>query len=368
MSHFSLSKVLIATLGIIMIVTVNTGRAQLMISSPNGEMSIKFGVLSQFQAEAFTPSGKGTSTDLYIRRFRILIGGNITKELSFFAETDNPNLGKVGYSSSPVKGASDTYIQDAFMTYSFSKEFMIDAGMLLMPVSHNSEQSAASLLGIDYGPYTFLWSGPTGSRVGRDYGIEARGFLGEEHFEYRVGLFQGYRGAYSLKPERITARAVWYPFQNEPGYFYAGTYLGARKVVGVGVSFDHQVDYTAYGADLFCDYPLSNRDVPTIQVDFTHYDGGTFLPSIAKQTVVFLEGEYYFHNVSIAPFVQANYVSMGTSVAGNPDLANRHFLQGGIAYYGKGHNFNVKLGLGSYGGDGLTSQTQILLRMQAFVF
>ncbi len=372
MSRLSLDKVLlIAAFGMATLSAANSAYAQLQITSPDGQASIKFGILSQFQAEALTtPNGNNTSMDLYVRRFRILFGGSIMKNLSFFAETDNPNLGKVGNSAAgaTAKGAGDTYIQDAFMTYSFSEKFMIDGGMLLLPVSHNAEQSAASLLGIDYGPYTFTWSTPTGSRVGRDYGIEARGFLGENHFEYRAGVFQGYRGVNSLNPERITARVVWYPFQNEPGYFYAGTYVGARKILGIGVSLDHQSLYTAYGADLFYDYPLDNKDVPTVQVDYTHYDGGTFLPTIPKQSVVFAEAAYYFHDVNVAPFVQANYDNMNTSIPGKSGFANQHFIQGGLAYYVKGQNLNVKFGAGSCGGDGIHTQTQLLLRVQAFIF
>ena len=60
---------------------------------------------------------------------------------------------------------------------------MLDSGLLLTPNSHNSEQGAATLPPVDYGPYSFLHSTPTGSRVGRDYGLQGRGYLSSEHFE-----------------------------------------------------------------------------------------------------------------------------------------------------------------------------------------
>jgi hypothetical protein len=348
--------------------------AALEIKSPDGTSSIKFGLLGQFQAESLTTAnGQDTSKDLYLRRFRILVGGNINEKLSFFAETDNPNLGKFD-SATNKKGAGDTYIQDAYATYSFGNEFMIDAGMLLFPVSHHSGQSAASLLGIDYGPYAFVWSTPTDCRVGRDYGVQARGYLGDNHFEYRVGVFQGVRGVNSTNPQRFMARAVYYPFQNEPGYFYAGSYLGARKVLGIGVSIDSQDDYKAYGADVFFDYPLANKDVVTAQVDYTYYDGKNFLlstdpvthivsQSLPKQNVIFGEAQYYFESVKIAPFVQVTYESFDKET-----LKDKHFMQAGIAYYIKGQNANIKLGVGRFGGDHLKNQTQVLLRMQVFMF
>jgi Phosphate-selective porin O and P len=340
--------------------------AQLEIKSADGKSSIKFGVLGQVQAESLTTSdGKDTSNDLYLRRFRVIFGGNITENLAFFTETDSPNLGKTVKLSdgSKAKGSSDAYLQDAYITYNQSNGFKVDAGMLLFPVSHNAGQSAASLLGTDYGPYSFIWSDPIKARVGRDYGMQARGYLNNNHFEYRVALLQGVRGENSTNPFRIAARAVYYPFQHESGFFYAGSYLGDKKVLGIGVSLDHQDDYNVYGADVFLDYPLANKDVITIQVDHTHYDGGDFIADFPEQDVLFAEAAYYFQALKIAPFVQLNYDDKS-----NESIPDRQFMQAGLAYYVKGQNFNVKLGFGQYSVDKGEDQTQVLLRVQAFMF
>jgi hypothetical protein len=293
------------------------------------------------------------------------MGGNIMDKLSFFAETDSPNLGKMAKApdGSRTKGTSDMYLQDAYITYSQSNEFKIDAGMILLPVSHNAGQSAVSLLCIDYGPYSFLWSEPTQSRVGRDYGVQARGYLADNHFEYRAGMFQGVRGKDSTNPFRVTARAVYYPFQAETGFFYAGSYLGDKKVIGIGVSLDLQDDYEAYGADIFLDYPLANKDVITAQLDYTSYDGGDFIEDISKQKVVFAEAAYYFQRLKIAPFVQLNIDDKSKKSS-----ADKKFMQAGLAYYVKGQNLNVKLGLGRYTEDGAEDRTQVLLRMQAYIY
>lgn len=280
-------------------------------------------------------------------------------------DTESPNLGKVGNSAAGAiaKNAGDAFLSDAFGTYTISDELKIDAGMMLLPLSHHAEQSAASLLGIDYGPYTFIWCDPTTSRLGRDYGIQARGYLGNNHLEYRLGVFQGLRGENSTNPERITARVVYYPFQNEPGYFYGGSYLGERKVLGLGISVDHQSDYTACGADVFFDYPLANKDAITVQVDYTRYNGGDFITTLQKQDVIFAEAGYYFQKTKLAPFVQVNYENFDDKT-----LNDKHFMQAGLAYYIKGQTLNVKLAAGKFGGEHLNNQTQILLRMQAFMF
>lgn len=342
------------------------GNAKLEIKSDDGNSSIKFGLLGQFQAESFTtPDGDETSRDLYLRRFRILMGGNITEKLSFFMETDSPNLGKVGNSATGAteKGASDVYIQDAFVTYNRRNEFKLDVGMLLLPLSHNAGQSAASLIGIDYGPYSFIWSAPTECRVGRDYGMQARGYLNNNHLEYRIGVFQGVRGINSTNPFRITARAVYYPFEHESSFYYAGSYLGGKKVLGIGVSMDHQDDYNAHGADIYLDLPLANKDVVTTQLSYTHYDGGDFITDLPKQDVIFAEAAYYLQAYKIAPFVQINYNDKS-----NESLSDKKFMQVGLAYYVNGQNLNLKLGLGRHSVDGGEDRTQVLLRMQAFMF
>lgn len=65
------------------------------INSADGKSSIWFGFLGQGQAEMIkNKSGKGNSQDLYLRRFRLIAGGKVTDKLSFFIDTDAPNLGK----------------------------------------------------------------------------------------------------------------------------------------------------------------------------------------------------------------------------------------------------------------------------------
>jgi hypothetical protein len=363
--NFSAAAIAVAVLMSILILPLQA-KAEWAIKSSDGTSSIKFGILGQFQAETLTTAdGNQTSKDMYLRRFRIVFGGNLMENLSFFADTEQPNIGKVGNSAKgDKKGLTDSiFMSDAFATYSFSNEFKIDAGMMLLPLSHHAVQGATSLLGIDYGPYTFVYSDPTGSRLGRDYGFEARGYLANNHFEYRLGMFQGVRGVNSINPERITARVVYYPFQAETGYFYAGSYLGEKKVLGIGLSADKQSDYKAYGADIFLDYPLASNDVVTAQVDYTHFDGGDFIKTLPRQNVIFGEAAYYFHKAKIAPFVQVNYENMA-----DESLPDKHFEQVGLAYYIKGQTLNVKLGVGKFGGDHLNNQTQVLLRVQAFVF
>ncbi len=245
-------------------VAVSPAAAQWQLESKDGTSSIKFGVLIQPQAELLeTADQEATSTNLFVRRLRLVVGGALGEHWSFFFETDSPNLGKTnpnaGVGTPGLKDQGDLYVQDAYLTYSRGQAFKVDAGMMMLPHSRHGTQSAATLLAVDYGPYTFLDSGPGGERVGRDYGVQLRGYPAGQKLEYRLAVSQGVRGPEARNPLRITGRAVYYPFGAETGFFYGGTFQGTKRQLGVGGGFDVQEDASIYSADFFFETPLFDK-------------------------------------------------------------------------------------------------------------
>ncbi len=224
--------------------------AQYQVTSADGKSSLRFGALSQLQAEWIDTQGSSQpSQNLFVRRVRLMVGGKLGDKLSLFFETDCPNLGKA--SSDGTKNEGTIFVQDLVVTYSFSQALKLDAGMLLVPLAYHSGQGATSLLGVDYSPYAFLPSTPTKSRMGRDYGAQARGYLLGQHLEYRAGVGQGVRGPTAGNPFRTYGRVVYYPFETQSDLFYAGTAFGKRRLLGFGASFDRQKEYSTIGADVF---------------------------------------------------------------------------------------------------------------------
>ena len=170
----------------------------------------------------------------------------------------------------------------------------------------------------------------------------------------------------STSPLRFTVRAVWYPLQAESGFFYAGTSLGARRVVGVGASVDHQDTYTAAGADLYVDHPLSGgKHSVTGQVNYTRYDGGTMLPQLPKQDVWFVEGGFYDKGTRLGPFFQ--WTNRQPEEPAGTTLDESKTV-GGLAYWAEGHRFNVKLGVGRISRTGSPTRTQVVLQGQVLLF
>ncbi len=93
-----------------------------------------------------------------------MFGGKVAERWTFFFETDSPNVGKsLGDRTSNPTGAKDAgniYIQDAYVTYNQADWLKVDAGMMLIPLGHNHNQSAAMLLPVDYGAYSFTEGSP----------------------------------------------------------------------------------------------------------------------------------------------------------------------------------------------------------------
>ena len=65
------------------------------ITSKDGKSALAFGFLLQGQAEWLTnPTADTTTQNLFLRRMRLIAGGQVNEKISFFIETDSPNLGK----------------------------------------------------------------------------------------------------------------------------------------------------------------------------------------------------------------------------------------------------------------------------------
>jgi len=94
-------------------------RAQAVLKV-NDDVSMKFGILIQPQAEwSQDPTDGGYAQNLFLRRARFIVGGQIARNLTFFFETDAPNAGKV---VGGTKQGFGMIVQDAFLSWKFRDE------------------------------------------------------------------------------------------------------------------------------------------------------------------------------------------------------------------------------------------------------
>lgn len=184
--------------------------------------------------------------------------------------------------------------------------------------------------------------GSVNNPYGRDLGVQLRGIVLDGHLEYRAGVFQGRRnppvtGAASRNPFRYAARIQVNLLDPEPNYFYAGTYLGTKKIFSLGASVDYQhgdESYRAFGGDAFLDLPAGPGEV-TAQVNVLHRNGGTRV-NLPKQTAFMAEAGYRFDAIKLSPIGRYER-RWGEGAAGNETDVG-----GGLAFWAFGHTSNLK--------------------------
>lgn len=309
-------------------------------------VNFRFGLLMQGWADWQQTQAAGETTgysqNLFLRRMRIIMGGQVAKDVTFFLETDDPNLGKAPkdlYNLAPNTTSPGFILQDAFMQWKIANEFMLQGGLILIPLCRNCNESAASLLALDYGSFSFLENVPTQSVVGRDTGFQAMGYLFDDRLEYRAGAYQGVRQAGAHNSLRFTGRLAYNFFEVEKGQFYPGTYLGKKKVLAIGASYDTQNNYGAYAFDGFLDLPVGGGNGLTAEADYVHYDGGTTFTTLYKQGTFLGQLGFFFGGPKLMPYFRYEEETFTDSIrkAGNSRNINL-----GLTYYPYGHNFNIK--------------------------
>jgi hypothetical protein len=323
-------------------------------------VNFRFGVLGQIWADAINdPAADAETRNLFVRRIRLITGGQVAARVAFFIETDAPNLGRT------VNGKNITpsvIVQDAFASITAGDALTVDAGLMFVPFSRNSVQTAATLLPIDYGAYTFAQSAPTQSSTGRDTGFQARGYLIDHRLEYRVGAFQGARDPASHNDFRYAGRLQLNLLDPEVGFFYTGTYLGKKRVLALGAAFDRQEGYHGYDGDAFVDLPIGIGGV-TGQFDYNRLDGGSFLPTLAQQNNYLAEAGLFVAKLRLTPFVQWAERDLTSGSAGD-----EHRTSIGGAFWWAAHNANIKAAYTHVSPFDAASQHEFTLQLQLFYF
>jgi hypothetical protein len=327
-----------------------------------GETFLRFGILAQPQADfSESPTTQKYAENLFVRRIRFIAAGQIVGRVSFFFETDDPNLGK---STTGMKQLGGFTVQDAILDLKIADELVLSGGLMLPPISRNNQQSAAMHLTLDYGSYTFLYSTPEQNLVGRDTGFVLKGLLFDKHLEYRAGIFQGVRDKDGSNAFRSAGRLQVDLLDPEPYLFYPGTYLGQKSVIALGAGYDWQKGYLAISGDVFVDLPIGPGAV-TLALGYMHLDGGSAIPLLFEQHTFLGEIGYFISILTITPWFRYE-TQRFVADANKPKDEER--IQAGLTYYLFGHNLNFKAAYGLVApSTGMHSNT-FTLQLQGFYF
>ncbi|HEY1165335.1 MAG TPA: hypothetical protein VGE90_09200 [Chitinophaga sp.] len=364
--------------------------------------SIQLGAIIHMFASAeqdgFTnPHGAASPTSwkrgFTLYRARVLVGGQLTPKASFFMETELPSAigGPNADSTKNVKVAP--IILDAQFQYNFCNAFQVIAGQQLVSNNRNGLQGAAAMLTNDFSffqyPYNLFENSPLQGNFGRDLGVNARGFLFHDKFEYRAGVFTG-RNIDGKGPLRLVSRVAYSFLDPEKDYYYAGTNLGKGNTLTWGAGVDKQGSYYSLSTDVFLDKPLSPTGSITLSGAFQYMTGGTnvdskysFVSLIPKQTVQFLELGYYFKKAKLQPWLKFENQDISADAVQTGGLDKEAFNKissssvygGGINYFfnGLGTNLRLSYTARSYNvasTEGFDKKTygQVWAQVQIFIF
>jgi len=358
-------------------------------------LNVSLQVQSQFVAnEGGTPDGLNPSYDLFIRRSRLLVNGDVGQNFSYLLQLDDANFGKFGNFTGRAV-VQDAWIGWAPTGITGGTVIYIDAGLLLIPISHHLLESTTNFITADVQGDAFRFPGSPFPAF-RDVGVQVRGWALDKKLGFRGGVYEGYApidqaagacaagGAGCITPKRNPAFGGFVNFDllgSEEGAWLYGAYKwGTKPILSVGVAANYQslalknafgslTDEKLLAPDVYLNLPLTEQ--AELVAEATLYLNGNGTGSANTGTGIAASVGYRFGFV--APYVAYDYFQSSSCDAGSLTPAqlatcnaavdtadSRNFKAGVNFFFNKNLNhlnveFGVNHGLSAYGPSSITA-------------
>ena len=357
------------------------GRAEAQaIIKVNDNVNFKLGLLLQGQwdeqqvANSTNTATGGWQQNMMVRRARIILGGQVAPNVFFYLDTENANLGKstqtLTSGTTGVKAPTTGFnLLDAAGEWRIAKQFNIQFGEMIAPINRWILSSSASTLMLDQSAYNVLPSTALQNNTGRDTGFMARGFLADDHLEYRSAFLSGFRQPGVKNTTRFTEWLQYDVFDTEVYALpaYAGANFGNRKILALAGAYDTQGDYQLESANMFLDLPTGFGSFQSTVV-YQHIDGGKFITSLPKEDTFEAEAGVFLKPLGIAPIIRYEQREYSDTV--NKPKNEKRYV-GGLNFYPYRkfeNNFNVKVWFSRVEPKVGLATHEFTLQMQVFYF
>lgn len=334
--------------GAVLLFSVSAWAAKIQLAPGLGDASLNINLQLQAWVQSIentSPSTTGWNTQVFMRRIRPIISGDITKEFHFFFQLDSPNFGRnsvpgVAPSATDPTGLTGrVLVQDAQLIYEPTPGIFIEAGELLLPLSHNQVQSTTSFVTLDLHSNTIRFPGATAPNQAtnglRELGVATRGWLLDKRLGFRFGVYNGVRGTpgpydatapaslAGVNPDgvpQIGGYLHWnFLDSEERGWLYQGVYFNDKPIlsIGAGAGFQPKAirnqpgftttpqDWRALAADIYAAVPPAPDQEIIFQFDYYNYDFGNGNPNTGNGFF----GDLGYRFGVFQPFVSYEYFS-----------------------------------------------------------
>lgn len=255
---------------------------------PEDQGRLKMDYKGQFQFNlrdaGSEASGDGNTAEFNFRRNRISLVGAYGPSFGIYVQTEfreDNNMGPVGVGDGDN---SEFQILDAQMRFKHSDALRVRLGKFKYNLTRENLEACEAPLTLDR---SLFIRAPLVDGT-RDLGVAVWGNLLEDKFQYRLDIMNGRNDAASAPTSnpRYTARAHVSLWDAEKSYGYKGTYEGKKKVFTVGAAYSFEkdvaygnvaglsdaVDYNAWTADVFIEYPMDEIGDVTFSAAYVDYD------------------------------------------------------------------------------------------------
>lgn len=309
----------------------------------NDNVNFRFGLLLQPQADFLeTSSGTdGYGQNFMVRRARFMVGGQVAPKVFFFFETESGRLGNAT-TAGQKNWTTSFQVLDAVAEYRYSKPLNFWAGMIYLPTSREALKSSSSVFMLDQNSYAYTATTALMGTAGRDTGVMARGYGFKDRFEYRAGVFSGYRENGLRNSMRKIVRGQWNFLDTElytlPAY--PGSYFGTKKIIAVGAAYDTQNDYKGMTADLTVDLPTTFGSFVSTAT-WQDLDGGDTVSALPRSHTLAVDAGTYIKGYKVGPWARWEQRKYSDAINSGKDESRYAY---GLNYYPGLNNFNVKFG------------------------
>ncbi len=246
-----------------------------------------------------SPDGDERATEFNFRRNRIALMGAYGKNFGLYVQTDFNEDDNVLPLSVSDGGNSNFQILDAVMRFKLPKDVNLWVGKFKYNLTRESLEACNAPLTLDR---SVLIRAPFVTT--RDKGVAVWGNLFDDKVQYRVDAMNGRSDSESSPKSnlRYSARAHLTLLDPEKGYGYKGTYMGEKKILTFGAAYQFEedvafagakaVDYAAWTADAFFEYPVEELGTVTLSGAYVDYDlGDAFKNGSPDEDVTGVGGE-----------------------------------------------------------------------------